>query len=480
MEKLLELIGKYIPVPFTIALLTIAGTFLGVHYWRGFRDYSDTIRDRSFLTLSIIILSALCLFLVNRRSAPTPSKPPLLVVPLFQNDERDQYRKAFGSQLEQSLVRIGGDAGSIYHVQAFLAEQDSAMQSAKHYGATAALYAPIVIRGKDSVKACFHIAFVGADGSKPFAMVPLEVPADVLDEISADLLGASADQTGADRRNPIFTRMDALEKQVTALRSALDQVTAKQHPGIKPYKYRQRQALVIGINDVPKAAFKLRYAVSDAKKFAEILHHRFEFKTTVLLDATHSAVVESLEKFQRTLTAEDLAIVYYSGPSIAQPQLGDAKELLLIFADSNLEDSSAAMSINELAEQMQRFKAHHTLAILDGCHGTAGLLKHRLSPGLAAGQNPSDSVFQFFAGTGDNEYGLESYQWGGGAFTHALIQTFNQAADSGQVLWMHELVAQTAAVLQRQKLSKQTPKIVTLSGSGEISFTPIDARTSMQ
>ena len=399
MDKLLELIGKYVPLPFTIALLTIAGAFLGVHYWRGFRDYSDTIRDRSFLTLSIIIVSALCLFLVNRRSAPAPSRSPLLVVPLFHNDERDQYRMAFGSQLEQSIVRIGGDAGSIYHIPAFLAEQDSAMQSAKHYGALAARYGPVVIRGKDYVKACFHIAFVGADGSKPYAMVPLEVPTDILDEISADLLSASAGQTGTDRRNPTLARIDALESQVTALRSALDQATVMQRPSVQPYEYRKKKALIIGVNAVRNSGFALRYAVSDAEKFATILR-RFDIKTTVMFDATRADVMGALSNFQQTLTSEDLSIVYYAGPSISQPISSKGKELLLLFADSNLEDLSTAMSINQLTEQMRRFKARHNLAILDGCHGTTGLDEPILSSGLAARQVPSESVFQFFGSSG--------------------------------------------------------------------------------
>lgn len=474
MDKLLELISKYVPVPFTVTLLALAGAFWGVHYWRGFRNYTDTIRDRSFLTLAIVIAGALCLFLINRRPAPVSSTSPLLIVPLFQNDERDQYRMAFASQLEQSLVRIGGEAGSVYHIPAFLAEEDSAMQSAKHFGVLAALYGPVVIRGKDSVKACFHIAYVGADGSKPYAMVPLEVPTDTLDEISADLLGAPAGQTGADRRNPILARLDTLEEQVSALRSALDQATVRQRPSVNPYGYRQKQALIIGVNAIRNSDFALRYAVSDAKKFATMLES-FGFKTTVLLDATRAGVMEALSHFQQILTPDDLAVVYYAGPSIAQPQLGNGKELLLILADSNLEDVSSVLTINQLAEQMRRFKAHHTLAILDGCHGTTGLHEHSLSAGLAAGPIPSESVLQFFAGTGDDEYGLESAQMGGGAFTQALIHVFDQAAESRHVLWMHELVAQTTVLLQRQAYSKQTPKLVTLSGAGEISFVPIDA-----
>ena len=81
---------------------------------------------------------------------------------------------------------------------------------------------------------------------------------------------------------------------------------------------------------------------------------------------------------------------------------------------------------------------------------------------------------QFFSGTGNDEYALESVQLGGGAFTQALIQVSDQAANSGRVLWMHELVAKTAVILQRQAHSKQTPKLVTLSGVGEISFMPVN------
>jgi hypothetical protein len=96
------------------------------------------------------------------------------------------------------------------------------LQSAKRYGARNAIFHPVVIREKDTVKACFHIAFVAADGSKPYAMVPLEVPTETLDELAISLIGASSRQGDAQHRNPMLSRLDVLEQQVTALRSALD------------------------------------------------------------------------------------------------------------------------------------------------------------------------------------------------------------------------------------------------------------------
>jgi len=45
------------------------------------------------------------------------------------------------------------------------------------------------------------------------------------------------------------------------------------------------------------------------------------------------------------------------------------------------------------------------------------------------------------------------------------------------VLWMHDLVARTTQLVQARSNGKQTPKVVTLSGHGEISFEGPDAST---
>ncbi|MBV5327008.1 MAG: caspase family protein [Chlorobium sp.] len=420
-----------------------------------------------FLSVIIVIGAVYLLHFVNRRPVSSAATAPVLLVPFFENDERGQYRTAFASQLEQALVRSGIPTGSVYQLPAFLKDRDSAVSNAKYFGATAAVYDANVIREKDSTKACFHIAYV-AEGSQPYAMVPLELPAHTANAIGLTLVGATK-TPGEIKKSPILARLDTLEGQIASLRATIDQATALQRTGSTPVKYNNKVALVIGVNTLRGAGFSLQYAVSDAIAFAEALR-QIGFRTTLLVDAQRDQVMASLTELRKNLTSDDLAILYYAGPSLVHKVHGGKDEVVLPFADSDLSDMTSILSIKQLAEELKSFQARHRLAVLDGCHGTTGLDADSASAGLSAAVTPNEAVVQVLSGSGDDEYGYESAELGGGAFTQTMLQVLGEARRDGSVLWMHELVARTTKLLRTRSSAKQTPKVVTLSGNGEISF----------
>jgi hypothetical protein len=128
-----------------------------------------------------------------------------------------------------------------------------------------------VIRDGDVVKLCFYIALTEANAAKPYAMVPVEVPIEQLQEIANTLLVA-ADQAGQEvAPNPLLVRLEALENQITALRAALDQATARQRNVSATPEYRRQLALVVGVDEIAGTGFKLRYAESDARAIASAL-----------------------------------------------------------------------------------------------------------------------------------------------------------------------------------------------------------------
>jgi hypothetical protein len=475
MDKVLELLGKYVPVPLMLAILALAASFFGVHYWRGFRDYTDTMRDRVFLSAVIVAGAAMLMYFVNRRPAP-PAAAPVLVVPYFENDEREQYRTALSSQLEQALARTGIPAGSVYRLPAFLKDHDSAVSNANYLGAAAAVYDANVLRYGDSIKACFHIAY-GAEGSQPYALVPVELPSQTVDAISLALVGAVA---GPDerKRNPVLARLEVLEGQLGSLRAAVDRATAQHRVGALPTAYREKVALVIGVNALRNAGFFLQYAASDATAFAEAMR-QLGFRTTLLLNggAQSKNVMAALTEIRDRLTAEDLAVVYYAGPSVIHEVRGKRGEVVLPFADSDVNAMTSILTISQLAEELRSLPARHGLAVIDACHGTSGLETESSSAGLSAAATPSERVVQILSGSSDQEWGLESTELGGGAFTQAMLRVLAEARHDGGVLWMHDLVARTTQLVQARSNGKQTPKVVTLSGHGEISFEGPDAST---
>jgi uncharacterized caspase-like protein len=70
--------------------------------------------------------------------------------------------------------------------------------------------------------------------------------------------------------------------------------------------------LIIGNIDYGKLS-KLKTAVNDAKKVAEILHDKYGFNTKMLLNASREDIIRALDKFRTTLTENDNLLIYYAG-----------------------------------------------------------------------------------------------------------------------------------------------------------------------
>jgi len=79
---------------------------------------------------------------------------------------------------------------------------------------------------------------------------------------------------------------------------------------------------------------------------------------------------------------------------------------------------------------------------------------------------------QFFSGSSDEEYAVESAELGGGAFTQALIKVLEQGIHDGHGHWMRDIVTKTDSVIRSQPNVRQTPKFVTFSGNGEVYWSP--------
>jgi hypothetical protein len=470
MDRILDAILKLLPGPILGVVLAIAVAFFGVHYWRGFRDYGDTLRDRTFLSISILLAAALCLYLVNRAPSAPSSRSLLVLVPFFENDERDQLRTAFTVQLEQVLSRAGYSR-AVHALPVSIVEHASAVQTAKRYGALATVFQPVVIRDKESVKLCFHIAFAASDSSKPYAMLPVELPAKTLDEIANSLLAAEASTAAPEQRNPVLSRLDALEKQLGEIRANFEASSGSPRSSKAPYPYRRRYAVVVGVNELATVGFSLKYAVSDARAFSNVLD-RYGFDRTLLLGsaATKANVTEALVRLRQLTTDQDLVLFYYAGNSIAETLSPQTKRtLLLLLADSKPAQHTSALTIDELADALRAIPARHKLAVLDGCHGTTGLTEVASAIGISPGK-PDEPVLQFFSGSSDEQYGMESAELGGGAFTQALIRVLDRAleAGDGRGLWMHDVVAATGTLMRAQPNVRQNPKLVTVSGHGEV------------
>lgn len=474
MKDLLDTIDKYVPVQVTLVLLVVAAAFWGVHHWKGFRDYGDTARDRTFLSIAIVAVAALCLYWVNRAPALPLSVQPVVLVPYFDGDERDQYRTALVTQLEQRLAAAGLPRG-VYPLPVFLAEYESAVQSGQRYGAKAVVYGAKIVRDKDIVRICFHVALTASNSTKPYAMLPVEIPVAVLDEISNTLLsGASTNAKGTEPANPMVSRLDAIEQQMADLKTDLQRMASRSEPPAAVASYARKYAVVIGVNEIPDSGFSLQYAVADAQAMTDVLK-AYGFEVTALTgkEATRPRVMQSISGIGARVGKDDFVVFYYAGNTSADFGRKSSDRLLQLFlADSRVNNPESVLTIKDVRTALEDVQAGQRLVILDGCHGTSGLDGDGRGEGVTTSTTAAAGpLLQFFAASADHEYATESAEAGGGIFTRALIQVLLEAAKQRQTPRMSDVVNRTSALVRTQSSGRQSPKLVTVSGTGEIRWT---------
>lgn len=129
-------------------------------------------------------------------------------------------------------------------------------------------------------------------------------------------------------------------------------------------------ALVIGINDYPQPLPKLKTAVNDAKSVGAMLHDRFGFHVTYLLDqnATRFNILDALSKYRNTLTENDNLLIYYAGHGYSDR---DAEKAYWLPADADSSTSPNRIIADDLTTGVRVLASRHVLIISDSCYSGA-------------------------------------------------------------------------------------------------------------
>jgi len=470
MDKLFETLLKYLPselIPCSIALVV---AFFGVYFFKGFRNYTDAINDKTFITLAVVICATFIIYQIQKPATPTIAADvrPLLLVPDFEDDERRQFKTVFIQQLQAFIGKLHKDA-AIIPVAAHITDKAAAKLTGKSYNAIAALYQPKVIRLDDKKTVlCFSLLLLDIDVNKAYPPLPAEIEKNILEDMTALLLGPlSAKQ---EQNDPVFARIDALERKVDQLTAAVFKTNALvQAPTER--KYGTKRALLIGVNfEQSRKIPPLQYAASDAQAMDAVLK-KLGFVTTILVNetATQMQVRSEIDKLISASKADDLLLIYYAGNSIRSTDLrsDQPKALILNTFDLKLGNPLGNLTLNAVVEKLNPVTNAHRLIIIDGCHGTYGLPipSTPISPQVKAS---TGRTFQVITGTQDDEYGLEVA--GGGLFTKLLTSKLQDAASGNRRLSTNELLGATSAELGGRSGGGQRPKILTLSGTEDVVF----------
>lgn len=155
--------------------------------------------------------------------------------------------------------------------------------------------------------------------------------------------------------------------------------------GFKPY--RQKVALVIGIDSYTGGIPPLSYAARDARAIRDLLRYLLGFDEVVLLqdeEATRSNIFVEIVKIKERLKYEDQFFFYFAGHGIS---FGEGSEEIgyLIPQDATGKDersaAASAISMMDIRERVARLPSKHVLLMIDACFGGLAATSFRsLSP----------------------------------------------------------------------------------------------------
>lgn len=240
----------------------------------------------------------------------------------------------------------------------------------------------------------------------------------------------------------------------------------------------RRFALLVGVNDGGPGRARLRYAVTDASSFGNVLEELggvLPQDRLMMLEGDRAALEQALARFKAMVAAAKSpgarteALIYYSGHS--------DEEGLLLHKDR--------FGYRELRQALEQLPADVRIAILDSCaSGTLARQKGGVRrPAFLVDTSSAVRGHAILTSSSEDEVSQESDRIGGSFFTHNLVSGLRGAADStgdGRVT-LHEAYQfafhETLARTERTRAGAQHPAYdIELAGTGELVMT--DLRTT--
>ncbi|MBZ4416422.1 caspase family protein [Myxococcus sp. RHSTA-1-4] len=237
----------------------------------------------------------------------------------------------------------------------------------------------------------------------------------------------------------------------------------------------RRFALLVGVNDGGPGRAKLRYAVTDARSFGEVLEELGGVQPQdrlMLMEGGRSEFEAALTRFKGMISAAKAsggrteALIYYSGHS-------DEEGLLL---------QKDRFGYRELRQALESLPADVRIAILDSCaSGTLARQKGGVRrPAFLVDASTAVRGHAILTSSSEDEVSQESDRIGGSFFTHNLVSGLRGAADAtgdGRVT-LHEAYQfafhETLARTEQTRAGAQHPAYdIELAGTGELVMTDL-------
>ncbi|AKQ66858.1 peptidase C14 caspase catalytic subunit p20 [Myxococcus hansupus] len=243
----------------------------------------------------------------------------------------------------------------------------------------------------------------------------------------------------------------------------------------------RRFALLVGVNDGGEGRARLRYAVTDARSFGNVLEELGGVQPQdklMMMEGNRAALEDALVRFKSMLSAAATpgtrieALIYYSGHS-------DEQGLLL---------QKDRFGYRELRKALESLPADVRIAILDSC--ASGTLARRKGgvrrPAFVVDASSAVRGHAILTSSSEDEVSQESDRIGGSFFTHNLVSGLRGAADmsgDGRVT-LHEAYQfafhETLARTEETRAGAQHPAYdIELAGTGDLVMTDLRSTSAV-
>ncbi|MCH6588977.1 MAG: caspase family protein [Proteobacteria bacterium] len=170
-----------------------------------------------------------------------------------------------------------------------------------------------------------------------------------------------------------FRKKGLLDRFVGAPKTATARLTAPKSPAavlqarLAKYSginFGRYYALVIGNNEY-KHLPNLKTAADDARAVADILRDTYDFKVTLLINATRADIVDALDDFREKLDDTTNLLIYYAGHGWLD-EGADQGYWLPVDAKSNRRSKWVANST--ITGALRALNAKHVMVVADSCY----------------------------------------------------------------------------------------------------------------
>ncbi len=222
-------------------------------------------------------------------------------------------------------------------------------------------------------------------------------------------------------------------------------------------------ALLAGVSDYEDDSLDLQFAAKDARDFGEALRRQTgglyrEVEIRSLENPTSEELLDGLDWLRSEVTSRDIAVIFISGHGVNDPD-GDYYYLT---RDANPDRlRRTAVPYFEVKKTLSALPGK-VLAFVDTCH-SGNIMGGRRGvtdiTGVINDLTSAENGVVVFASSTGKQYSLENPEWGNGAFTKALVEGIDGAADYTQDgrITVNKLDLYLSERVKKLTGNKQTP-----------------------